>query len=366
MRKTFTYLVILFSSFLFLACNDEEKVFSPDREVVEMPVSVMLAPTGQTQLNTKATEQELAGTCNVDKVLLLVYSSSTATDDRRQLTYLSRQTLDCSEENGKWVARGSITGTADTYYSIFALGYNSADEFNILPLSLQAGTTTYGETKVAVKETLVGGTLNSYRTPEFFAGNVMPKGIASEIFKADGETKLTGTLYRAVGKCKFTITNIPASVKKITWLTEKIADFNLLYRISSTGAVFSKYPMGIPSEDELRKYVSQVDQMKRPAAAEWTAELQTFLIPLTKSLFYIDATDNNDHTTRYLVKCADNYTNSIWIYILGYGVQSYRFSIPPNYQVSVKGSFDQLQSSSNILIDLSDMENFNFDGGFLK
>lgn len=366
MTKTFTYLAVLFSSVLLFSCSDEEKYFSIERETVEMPVSIAVAPTGQTQLETKATDEELAGTCNVDKILLLVYSSSASTDDRRQLTFLSRQTLDCIQENGKWVARGSVTGTLNTYYSIFALGYNSGDEFNILPAVLQTGITTYGDTKISLKENIVSGTLNSYRTPEFFAGNVMPKGAASEIFQADGETPLTGTLYRAVGKCKFTITHIPATIQKITWLTEKIADYNILYRISSTGAVFSKYPMGIPTDDELHKYVSAVTEITRPGNAEWTADMQTFLIPLTKSLFYIDATDNNDNTTRYLVKCADNYTNSIWIYILGYGVQSYRFSIPPNYQVSVKGSFEQLKNASNILIDLSDMENFNFDGGFLK
>lgn len=366
MRKILTNLAIVFSSLLLFACNDDEPVPPDEEEPVNMPVNIEITTGNQSQLVSKATEEELAGTCNVDKIMLLVYSGPTGITDRRQLTFHSKQLVDCAKEGNRWVARGNITGTTNTNYSIFALGYNNGEEssFEILPATLTTGITTYGNTRVSLKYTNIQGTLNRYNTPEFFAGSVTPKDAASEVFTADGDVKLTGSLYRAVGKCSFKLTNIPANIQKISWLTERIADYNILYRLNATGGIISTYPMGIPGEDELHKNISEIASAERSGNAEWQTTLTSFLIPLMQSLFYIDATDDNGNTTRYLVKCADNYSNSIWIYIIGYGVQAYRFSIPPNYQISVSGTFDQLKNSGNVLIDLSDMD--EFDGGLLS
>lgn len=366
MIKTLTYLAIAVTSFMLFACSKEEIVSPDDEEFVEMPVTIEIATRNQSQLSTRATDEELAGTCNVDKIMLLIYSGPTTVTDRRQLKFDSRQIVDCNKEGGKWVARGSITGTANTNYSVFALGFNSGEQnwFQLVPSPLTVGGTTYGETKVALNYTNITGTLNRYDTPEFFAGSVSPKGSVSDVFMADGETGLTGTLYRAVGKCSFKLTNIPANIKKISWLTEKIADYNILYRLNAGGGIISTYPMGIPGEDELHKNLSEIASVQRTGNAVWQTTLSSFLLPLMNTLFYIDATDDNGNTTRYLVKCADNYSNSIWIYIIGYGVQSYRFSIPPNYQINVSGTFDQLKNSGNVLIDLSDM--YEYDGGLLS
>lgn len=366
MRKILINLTIAFSSFLLFSCDNDDIASSDEKEWVDMPVSIEIATQSQSLLETKATEEELAGTCNVDKIMLLVYSGATSVTDRRQLTFHSKQIISCAKEGYKWVARGSITGVTNTNYSIFALGYNSGEEsfFEILPSVLTAGSTTYANTKVSLTYTNIQGTLNRYNTPEFFAGSVTPQGAVSEVFTADGETQLTGTLYRAVGKCSFKLTNIPANIKKISWLTEKIADYNILYRLNASGGIISSYPMGIPSDNELHKNISEIASAERTGNTVWQTSLSSYLIPLIGSLFYIDATDDTGNTTRYLVKCADQYANSIWIYIVGYGVQSYRFSIPPNYQVTVSGTFDQLKNSGNVLIDLDAME--EFEGGLLS
>lgn len=366
MEKTLAYLILTVSSILLFSCSNEEIIPAINKDFVEMPISIGITLSSQTQLETKAMPDELAGTCNTDKVLLLVYSGSTTITDRRLLTYHSQQTLECVKEGNQWVARGSITGNANMNYSIFAIAYNSGDlgNFEILPDPLREGITTYGDTKVSLKYTATpSSTLNSYNTPEFFVGNVIPQGAMTDVFLADGEVKLTGILYRAVGKIQFNLTNIPANIKKVSLLSEKIAEYNILYRISDNGTIFSKYPMGIPPAGELRKYVSEIAKAERVDNAIWQATLQSFLIPLTESLLYVDATDDNDNTTRYLIKCADQKYNSIWIYVIGYGVESYRFSIPPNYQIRISGEFQQLQNSGNVLIDLSNME--EFDGGFL-
>lgn len=365
MGKTLTYFAIAYFSLLLLSCSEEEIISPVNEQLVEMPIVIDIATKSQSQLETRATDEEIAGTCNVDKIKLLVYSGSTQTEDRRTLTFHSQQVLECKKEGGKWIARGNITGTAGNYYSIFALGYNSteANSFEILPATLQEGTTLYGDTKVSLKYTTLTGTLNSYNTPEFFAGSVIPKGEVNEIFQANEEVKLTGTLYRAVGKVQFSLTNIPANIKKVSLLSERIAEYNILYRISTAGTIVSQYPMGIPEENELHKYVSEIASVGRPGETEWQASLSSFVIPLMKSLLYVDATDNDNQTTRYLIKCADKMYNSIWIYVLGYGVESYRFSIPPNYQIRISGRFEQLQNSGNVLIDLSDIG--EFEGGFL-
>ena len=273
--------------------------------------------------------------------------------------------MTCKQEGGKWVARGSITGVTNKKYSVFALAYNKEKEgnnFSISPSPL-VNTTTYGETKVALSATTILGTLNKYETPEFFAGNVMPQGVTSEIFPVteNGEIALTGTLYRAVGKCTFTLTGIPAKIKKITWLTEKIADSNLIYR--SNEILDNRYPMGIPSVEEQRKYISQVAEAEHTTNETWDTTLETFLIPLRSSLFYIEATDETGASTRYLVRCPDQWKRTIWIAFLSYGVQDYRFTIAPNYLISVSGSYEQLQTAGSIRIDLSPME--EYDGGLL-
>lgn len=367
MRKLLSYLAIIYLSVLLFSCSKDDPISLVDDVLVSMPISLEITAGSQSQLGTMATKEEvLTGTCNADKILLLVYSGATTITDRRNLTYHSQQTLECKKESNKWVARGSITGTTNTNYSIFAIAYNSgeANSFEIQPNSLQAGATTYGDTKVALKYTTLTGTLNSYNTPELFVGSVIPKGATTDIFQADGEAKLTGTLYRAVGKIQFSLANIPANIKKVSLLTEKIAEYNILFRVGVNGAFFSQYPMGIPTAGELRKNVSEITSATRVGSGVWQTTLQSFLIPLTESLLYVDATDDNNATTRYLIKCADKKYNSIWIYVLGYGVESYRFSIPPNYQIRISGEFQQLQNSGNILIDLSDMG--EFDGGILS
>lgn len=365
MRKLLSYSAIILSLLLLFSCSNEEIIPSINKERIEMPISIEIASSSQTQLESKSGEVDLTGTCDADKVLLLVYEGATSITDRRNLTYQASYVLDCENlGTNKKKAYGTITGAINTNYSIFAIGYNSTKEnFQVLASDGTniSSTTTYGDTQI-VLNTISEGSLNRYTTPELFVGSVMPKNINTEVFTVTGEAKLTGTLYRAVGKGEFTITNIPPNIKKICWLTEKLATYNILYR-ENNGQVISKYPMGIPTDKELRKELSVVDVKTNTENIEWETKMESFFIPLKESLFYIDATDENNKTTRYLVKCADKFSNTQWLYVGGYGVLSYRFSIPHNYRVVVKGRFEQLENSSNMLIDLSPIE--NIDGGFL-
>lgn len=371
MKRNTAYFIIIVSSLLLFSCSNEEEIYPSVKEsiTIEMPVSIEITSGKASQAKTRAADDTgstmVPGTCIVNEVLLLVFSGENSITDRTKLTYDSQKTLTCKQEGGKWVARGSITGVTNKKYSVFALAYNKEKEgnnFSISPSPL-VNTTTYGETKVALSATTILGTLNKYETPEFFAGNVMPQGVTSEIFPVteNGEIALTGTLYRAVGKCTFTLTGIPAKIKKITWLTEKIADSNLIYR--SNEILDNRYPMGIPSVEEQRKYISQVAEAEHTTNETWDTTLETFLIPLRSSLFYIEATDETGASTRYLVRCPDQWKRTIWIAFLSYGVQDYRFTIAPNYLISVSGSYEQLQTAGSIRIDLSPME--EYDGGLL-
>lgn len=371
MKRNTAYFIIIVSSLLLFSCSNEEEIYPSVKEsiTIEMPVSIEITSGKASQAKTRAADDTgstmVPGTCDVNEVLLLVFSGESSITDRTKLTYDSQKILTCKQEGGKWVARGSITGVTNKKYSVFALAYNKekeGDNFFISPSPL-VNTTTYGETKVALSATTILGTLNKYQTPEFFAGNVMPQGVSSEIFPVteNGEIALTGTLYRAVGKCTFTLTGIPANIKKITWLTEKIADSNLIYR--SNEILGNEYPMGIPSVEEQRKYISQVAEAEHTTNETWDTTLETFLIPLRSSLFYIEATDETGASTRYLVRCPDQWKRTIWIAFLSYGVQDYRFTIAPNYLISVSGSYEQLQTAGSIRIDLSPME--EYDGGLL-
>lgn len=361
MKKIKTYLIVSIA-LLLSSCSNEEILPLPDEsKKVEMPVSIEITSGKKGELETRATSLKVDGTCDVDKIRLLVYSGDNSKTDRNQLIYESETILNCQQEGDKWVARGSVTGTVGENYSIFALGYNDTNESSHFIIENNTTGSTYGNAIVK----LVNSTVNdyvTYTTPELFAGNVHPKG-ENVVFTASGEEqKLTGTLYRAVGKCSIRLTGVPANIKKITWLTEKFADTNIFFR--KVGLDLDKYPMGTPTEDELRTETSKVASIENNTNEVWDATLSSFFIPLTKSLFYIDALDSEGNTTRYLVKCADKWSTTIWLGILTYYVESYRFSTYPNFQMSIEGTFEKLKNSGNLLIDLSPME--EFDGGLLS
>lgn len=362
MRKTITYLAIS-TAMLLISCSNEEILSYPDESnKIEMPVSITVASTGNKELETKATGTNIAGTCDVDKIRLFIYSGESAVTDRNQLMYESEQTLDCKKEGDKWVARGTVTGTAGKKYSIFALGYNNAKEAAAFSIENNSTDQTYGSAKVRLIHTTDTDYNSIYTTPELFAGNVHPEG-EDAMFVATGEAQpLTGILYRAVGKCSITLTGIPANITKLTWVTEKIADSNIFYR--GTGLDINKYPMGIPLADELNETASKVTSMDNKTGALWDATLSSLFIPLTESLFFIDAVDSNGNTTRYLVKCADEWSYTIWLGYITYFVRDYKFSTYPNYQMRIEGTFDKLQNLGNLLIDLSPME--EYEGGLLS
>lgn len=366
-----TYIVLFLSSLMLFSCNNEEMIPSGNnKELIEMPVTISITSRNTSQIATKVVGDDgmVEGTSDVNEILLLVYSGPTTTTDITQLTYHSQQKLACLENGRMKIAHGSITATANTNYAIFALGYNKdndATHFTTIPTSdnLIAGETIYGNTIVSLIKT--GGTPDSYKTPELFAGNVMPQGATDFVFTAQADEKidLTGTLYRAVGKCSITLTEIPANIKKLSWLTEKMPATNHLYNETYANAT-PKYPMGCPPPEEQIQSISEVASVEHAGNEVWNTTLESFFIPLSESHFYIDATDDKGITTRYLVKCADKMYNTIWIAWMGYGVTNYYFYIVPNHQISISGTFDKLRFSGNIKIDLSEMEEYN--GGLLE
>lgn len=361
MKKIATYLMFSFS-LLLLSCSNEEILSYPDEEEkVEMTVSIEIASGKNDELETKATGQQADNTCEVDKIRLFIYSGESSVTDRNQLKYDSEQTLDCKKEGEKWVARGSITGISGKKYSIFALGYNNTKESSTFSIENNTADHVYGDAKVKLNITKAAD-YNECITPELFAGNVHPKGEEAVFIATGEEQKLTGTLYRAVGKCSITLNNIPGNIKELTWVTEKIADSNIFYR--TTGHEIDKYPMGIPQEDELNLTACKASSIQNSTNEVWNATLSSLFIPLTKSFFFIDATDDKGAKIRYIVKCADKWSHTIWLGYITYFVQAYRFSTFPNYQIKIEGTFDKLQNSGNLLIDLTPME--EYDGGLLS
>lgn len=361
MRTRIIYLTILISSVLLFSCNKEE-VITPTKKgkMIEMPVSIEVSSKKADEVETRAVEPTVAGTCNVDEILLLIYSGENSVSDITQLTYTSQETLSCTKENDKWVARGTINGEAGKNYAIFALGYNKENEsgnFSVTPIL----PTLYGETMITLNSTQYNEHIKRYRTPELFAGNVMPQN-GTEVFTANGEVALTGELHRSVGKCSLTLTDIPQNITKISWLTEKISEYNLLYR-DWVGK--KNYPMGVPGADEQTNAISEIASIERGADNRWsTNTLVSYFIPLQESLYYADVTDDSGKTTRYQIKCADVRGLTIWLGLISYGVKDYRFTIAPNYYLSVEGPFSTLQNSGNLHLELGAMDEYNED--FLK
>lgn len=370
MKRGIAHLIILFFSVLLYSCSKEEILSVPQEgKIVEIPVCIEISSQKTDLLQTRAEDNGMvAGTCAVNEILLLIYNGTTDITDITQLTYSTQKTLVCKQEGSKWVARGTVNVQANQNYAIFALAYNSENEkasFGISPTSLEEGITTYGDTKITIVPITATGSPDSYTTPELFAGNVMPKGVTKNIFTSSTseEVALTGTLYRAVGKASITLTGIPANIKKLSFLTEKVSDWNYLFRQSFYN-LDPDYPMGIPAEDEQKNSISEVAKVEHTEDVIWGTTLTSYFIPLTKSRFYIEATDNTGNKIRYLVKCADKMYDTIWIAIIGYGVTNYYFYIKPNYQLNISGTYEQLQFSGSIKIDLSEMG--EYDGGLLE
>lgn len=369
MRKKLLYLLLV-SVLFFFSCSSEELPSVADGAAsVEMPV-VIKAGTAKA-ISTRESNFEHPGTCEVNELLLLVYSGEV--NKLEELIYESSLTLSCVKENDEWVARGSIKGKAGRYYAVFALGYNKEKEAELFSVAdvngnpLVAKTTIYDDTRIVLNPVPVVGTLNRYDTPEFFAGNVRTRDGFSETFMADGDVQLTGWLYRAVGKGSLTVTGVPSNIRKITWMTEKIADNNKLYRRLTEEGKWGDYPMGVPQADEQRKAISEVASVERGTldadATTWTASLESFFIPLEKSQFYLDATDNDGNSVRYMVKSPDHWVYTVWIGIIAYIVKSNSFSIYPNYWLTLNGTFDKLKDGANIRMDFTPME--EYDAGYM-
>ena len=346
------------------SCSNNNPIPEPG-ESIEMPVSIEISK-GKSQASRAADhEWAMEGTSTADKVMLLVFKGPKGATkaDIKDFNYVFHQILECRESGTKRIARGSITGEADATYGVFALAYNSTTEaalFNITDTNA-----TYADVKIQLIPTPGGAKPDIYQTPEFFAGHVAPPGNTNWVFTADEQTKLGGILYRAVGKCKFSVKDIPANIRQVAWVTGEMTNYCNIYNSTT---IFDEYPMGFPGSDKQLKRVCQVASADRGiltgGATSWNAAMETFFIPLKESLFFIDATDDGGSTTRYLVKCPDRWEYTIWIGIINVIVSEYKFSVAPNWLIEISGTYDQLKNAGNMVIDLTEVTS-EYDGGIL-
>lgn len=356
--------LIHISVLLLFSCSNDNPV--PEAgESIEMPVSIEISK-GKKQIS-RATDHEwgMAGTCNADKVMLLVFKGPKGAKqaDVKDFNYISRQILDCRESGEQRIARGTITGEADATYAVFAIAYNNAAE--AAHFTITDTTTTYGDVKIQLIPTAGGARPDSYYTPELFVGHVTSPGSTTWVFTADGKTRLGGVLYRAVGKCTFSVKDIPANIRKVEWITGEMTNYSNIY---NPDMMFDEYPMAFPGSDKQLKKASQVASAERGSLAEgvvsWNAAMESFFIPLKESLFFIDATDDEGVITRYLVKCPDRWEYTIWIGIINVIVSEYKFSVAPNWLIEIAGTYSQLKNSGNMVIDLTEVTS-EYDGGIL-
>lgn len=358
--STITLVLLLFS------CGKNDRTFPPlPGESIEIPVSVEISK-GKRQ-TSRATDHEWAmeGTCQADRVMLLVFKGAEGATqyDVQGFNYIARKVLTCREAGGKRIARGSITGEANATYAVFAIAYN--DSLEKPHFTIADTNSTLEEIKIRLIPAAGGARPDAYRTPEFFVGYVTPPGNDSWVFTADGEARLGGTLYRAVGKCTFTIRGVPANIQKVAWITDEMTDY---CNVFNPNMMLDEYPIGFPGEDKQLKKPSEVASVERGTPAEsavaWDAFMGSFFIPLENSLFYIDATDDNGNVTRHLVKCPDRWEYTDWIGIVNTIVSEYKFSVAHNWLIEVSGTYDQLNNSGNMVIDLAEA-NSEYDGGVL-
>lgn len=390
---------------LFFACSEEESL-SPDvpsagGKTIEVPVSINLSGVAVNDMRGTRTTGDtppvppMEGVAEVDVVNLYVFvntnsnAEQTGNSDAGQYMYEQTITLTNLQDGGTHTdgqhsetdkeAAGKITLNTAYSYRILAIAHNSKSYgYNA---DFTKGETSLTEANISLA--------NGNNTPELFACYLFDENAGGDKgdyvysawlpVKVSENSKLSGNLYRAVGRVEIELYKVDKDVKELQFIVEKFATSKEVYDQEMNAELGGKvyaYPMG---------YVRQANAQNATVATYGvtdndgtkTATLSSFFFPLgdlepdgtsggyaaadrvsNRGHFYIKAIREDGSETTYTIKASiSDYEESIWHGFIQYYVLDYQFIVPVNRKIRIYGDFEKLKSmDSDLSMDLGDME----------
>ena len=355
------YLFLLCISCLLLAssCSKEEEVPSgrgKHRVAFEIEIT-----TGRPDKSTRADTDPLApqepGTCNVNRIKILVFKTlqpvSSSADDLVKFIYETTGVVTDQPDtpNGKYKAKGYFNAEAGASYRVIALAYLDTDEqyLNIDDPYLQSNFAgkNYRDVTISLKSN--GG---AYHAPEFFKGILRDETAVTEVISGEGDLKLKGFLYRAIGRVHLEINHIPADVTRLEFAVDRYSVQNYLY--DNVGDMYIGFPVNagvLAGERVLAQTSAFSNDPVKGRTARLTADVLRLAPDDTGSIFFVKATQNGTTNTT-IIMSADQWIYTDYVGILEKVVSSNRFIVPTNYQLNVHGDFSALKAG-NIMIEYS-------------
>lgn len=369
------YIIILFISFFYLltSCSDEE--LQEVSKVKTIPIIVTLPGT---DIVTKAGSIEgppsvPGDACEADHVQILVYRNKqkrgssgynaiNADQYQYDATNNTKQPVACTASGNNKIARDVFNVDPEYDYWVFAYAYKETDKASF---SFTTGTESLLTDKVAINPTVAD---KEYHAPEFYYGFLHTADDADDriiegnkVTETTADISLTGTIYRSVGRITLTLTDIPADVSQLNLIVEKYPKSCPLY--AQVNGYLPYHPIGYPLADDITEGIV-INSMNKDDITSSTAVFTSNTLRVEDSFLYVEVIKEGQATgLKYLVKCPDYTIYSINTAIIEYVVDSDKFTIPINFHVKIKGSYNNL-TKGNLSIDGGVMD--EFFGGFLE
>lgn len=358
MNKT-KYLPVCYLLFLIMiiSCNSEEDIITKGT-TLQIPFEIEI-PNKKVSAETRADDNPLApqepGTCNVNRIKVLVFKAAGIVGNTMdEMTKFIYETTGVITEQpntaaGKYKGKGHFTAEQGASYRVIAFAYLDSEEqyLNIDPNNFTGKD--YRNASISLK-------VNNgvYNTPEFFKGILRDETAVTDVIVGDGELKLKGFLYRAIGRANIEINNIPDDVTKLEFAVDRYSPENYLY--DDVGDMYIGFPVPNTLLAGERVLASTTDFDNTDVTKGRTAHLSADMLRLHPSdigsIFYIKASRSSGVST-YIIMSADKWIYTDYVGILEKVISSNRFIIPTNYQLNIYGDFSALKTG-NIMIEYSD------------
>ena len=369
------YIIILFISLFYLltSCSDEE--LQEVSKVKTIPITVTLPGTDiVTKTGGIDGPPSVPGdACEVDHVQVIVYKNKQKRDASEDYNARSaeqyqydatntRQPVACTVSGNNKIAKDVFNVDPEYDYWVFAYAYKDTDKDSF---SFTTGTESLLTDKVVITPTVVG---KEYHAPEFYYGHLHTADDADDhiiegnkVTQTVADISLTGMIYRSVGRITLTLTDIPADVSQLNLIVEKYPKSCPLYAKVNGYAPY--HPIGYPLADDITEGIV-INGMNKDDITSSTAVFTSNTLRVEDSFLYVEVIKEGQTTgLKYLVKCPDYTIYSINTAIIEYVVDSNKFTIPINFHVKIKGSYNNL-TKGNLSIDGGVMD--EFFGGFLE
>lgn len=363
--------------YLFFCCDDRD--FLPSKEEAErgmkaVPIAITL-PGGK--VLTRSDDIDITGQPTIpggvsvaDSVRVLVYrninrrgtSGYKATDPTQYKydTTNERKSKACKVSGNDKVARDTFMVDPDYDYWVIAYAYRKED-YTSFRFSHDKTLLT---DKVIITPVIEN---KEYHAPEFFYGFLHTANDADDNIisgnkltsgTADTVVALTGTIYRSSGRISVTLTDVPPEVTELSLIVEKYPKTCPLYAVINGYAPY--HPIGFPLGDDIITTGVVVQTVRKEDFTSFTAVITADMLRVQNSYLYIGVTKAGGGSTRYMLKSPDYEIFTIYIGIIEVIVDAFRFTIPINFHIKVKGSFNDL-TKGNLSIDGESMGEY-FEG----